>query len=94
MGLSTELRDTPCPRCGCFLVRTFCCGCGAHDELICSNCARAQSLPPHEHVELSPFDIRCTMGARPHHHAYEDRLARFLTAMNVTVARTRAGAPS
>ena len=63
---------TPCPRCGCHVVKHFECGCGEVHKDHCANCGRWTSLAPNEHVKLAPSDERCALGATPHDHHPED----------------------
>jgi len=70
------ISDTPCPRCGCFIVKKFECGCGAVHSDYCNNCGRWTTLLPTEYAALGDIDARCEAGRVPHEHSSEEKTAR------------------
>jgi len=67
---------TPCPRCGCHLVKNFKCGCGEVHSDYCVNCGRFTTLGPTEAIELGPYDARCGSGLIAHEHSDEEKAER------------------
>lgn len=72
----SRLNDKPCPRCGCYLIRSFVCGCGDVHEDYCCNCGRWTILPVTEHATLGHVDIRCDAGPVAHVHSEEEKSQR------------------
>ncbi len=71
-----KIGAAPCPRCGCYLINHFECGCGTVHDDCCVNCGRWVSLAQTEHVELSGIDARCTVGPVIHEHSEDEKAAR------------------
>ncbi len=68
-----RLNDRPCPRCECWVVRTFNCYCREVHSDYCDNCGRWTSLTPEEHATLSRFDATCWKGDILHEHDPKER---------------------
>ena len=70
--------DIPCEVCGCHLVDTFTCGCGAcRDDHYCGNCGRMRPLPKSgDRTLIEPLDARCEHGAVAHKHSVAEKSAR------------------
>jgi hypothetical protein len=74
--MDRRLNTEDCPRCGCWMIRTFKCNCGQMHGNICDNCGRwtSPTLERSEHTELVRF-----LGIGPNHckvgpviHAHEE----------------------
>lgn len=76
MSDDLRLAGEECPRCGCWCVRNFECGCGEVHSDYCVNCGRFTSLARDEHVKLSEVDVRCARGRELHDHDEGEKLAR------------------
>ena len=70
------IASEPCPRCGCYVVMDFTCGCGKCRDDYCVNCGRFGALPRDEHTEAAPWDLRCERGAVMHTHSEEAKARR------------------
>lgn len=69
-----RLNNKPCPRCACFLIDHFRCGCGAVESDYCVNCGRfttADGL-----TELTELDAKCEKGRVEHEHPSEEKTER------------------
>jgi hypothetical protein len=82
------IAEKPCPRCGCHLVKTFECDCGACKDDYCGNCGRFTSFSSKEFVEMAPYVVRCDEGPVPHEHSASHRAKR-IEAWMMSLTQTR-----
>jgi hypothetical protein len=79
-GMSTSGKETvakePCPRCGCWVVMDFTCGCGRCKDDYCLNCGRFGALPRNKHTEMAGYDARCEHGPVLHAHSEKEKSKR------------------
>jgi hypothetical protein len=66
----SKLNTESCPKCGCWMVRSFECNCGELHGYCCLNCGRyaAPTLRRDEYADLDEFTQECKLGPIEHNH--------------------------
>lgn len=72
-----SLNSTACPRCNCWIKKSFICNCGMVHSDYCINCFRFTDNNPKEHIKLEPYDAVCDKGAVLHQHSSQESSDRF-----------------
>lgn len=81
-----RVNQEDCPRCGCWVVEEFKCGCGQIHADVCANCGRyaAPALRRDQYAEPDEMIPRCSLGQvlHKHEHDWEALVQGYLTRRN------------